>query len=140
MFFKGGIKYPDPKTVAETVDAYGGEFNAYTSDEYAGYYIKCAPQYVPTSLDVLADMLVHAQFPKDELEREKDVVIQEIMMYEDMPQRQVMEKRQTWYYGDNPYGWSTLGPVDNIKSFSQEYLFAHKEALYTKDNLVIVIA
>lgn len=85
-------------------------------------------------------MLVHAQFPKEELEREKGVVIQEIMMYEDMPQRQVIQKRQERYYGDNPYGWSTIGPVANIKAFSQDLLFAHKEALYTKDNLVIVVA
>lgn len=140
MFFKGGLKYRDPKTVAETVDAFGGEFNAYTGDENAGYYIKCAPQYVPTALDVLSDMLVNAQFPIEEMEREKGVIIQEIRMYEDMPQSQVVEKWQERYYGDNPFGWSTLGPVENIKAFTQDHFFAHKQSLYTKDNLIVVIA
>lgn len=140
MFFKGGKKYKTPKIVAETVDAFGGEFNAFTGDEYAGYYVKCAPQYAMKALDVLADMMLHAQFPVDEMEREKWVVIQEIMMYEDMPHRQVMEKRQERYYGDNSYGWTTLGPVENVQSFTQEHLFTHHQNLYTKDNLVIVVA
>jgi predicted Zn-dependent peptidase len=140
MFFKGGKKYTTPKIVAETIDAFGGEFNAFTGDEYAGYYVKCAPEYTMQSLDVLADMMLHAQFPKDEMEREKGVVIQEIMMYEDMPHRQVMDKWQERYYGDNSYGWTTLGPVDNINSFTQEHLRTHQQTLYTKDNLVLVVA
>lgn len=140
MFFKWGKKYKTPKIVAETVDAFGGEFNAFTGDEYAGYYVKCAPDYVPQALDVLADMMLHAQFPKEEMEREKGVVIQEIMMYEDMPNRLVMDKRQERYYGDNSYGRTTLWPVENIQSFTQEHLFKHKQDLYTKDNLVVIVA
>lgn len=140
MFFKGGKKYPTPKAVAETIDAFGGEFNAYTSEEYAGYYVKCAPEFVHQAADVLADMLVHAQFPKEELEREKGVIIQEIMMYEDMPHVQVAEYRKRRYYGDNSFGRPVLGPVENIQQFTQEDFFAHKQHLYTKDNLVVIIA
>lgn len=140
MFFKWGKTYPTPMAVAQTVDAFGGEFNAYTGNEYAGYYIKCAPTHIEKALDVLADMLVHAQFPKEELEREKGVVIQEIKMYDDIPQRQVVHKRQERYYGNNSYGWTTLWPVNNIKTFTQDHLFQHKNSLYTKDNMCIVIA
>jgi predicted Zn-dependent peptidase len=85
-------------------------------------------------------MMLHARFPKAEMEREKNVVIQEIMMYEDNPARLVMDKWKHYYYGDNSYGWATLGPVENIKSFTQEHLFAHKEQLYTKDNIIIIVA
>lgn len=85
-------------------------------------------------------MLVDAQFPADELEREKDVVIQEIMMYEDMPQQLVMDKWKQWYFGNNSFGRPTLGTVDNLKSFGQQHLFDHKRTLYTKDNLVIIVA
>lgn len=140
MFFKGGEKYPTPKSVAEAVDSFGWEFNAYTGDDYAGYYVKAAPQFTDKAIDVLADMMLHARFPKAEMEREKDVVIQEIMMYEDNPARLVMDKWKHYYYGDNSYGWATLGPVENIKSFTQEHLFAHKEQLYTKDNIIIIVA
>ncbi len=140
MFFKWGKKYPTPLSVAMTLDACGGECNAFTGDEYAGYYVKCAPGYVQTAVDVLGDMLVHAAFPKEEMEREKQVVIQEIKMYEDMPQHLVMEKWQQRYYGDTSRGWSTLWPEENILRFTQADLFAHKEALYTKDNLLVVVA
>lgn len=140
MFFKGGKKYPTPKSVAAAVDAFGGEFNAYTGDEYAGYYVKAAPQFLTQAIDVLGDMMINPQFPHDEMEREKGVVIQEIKMYEDNPQRLVFDKWQEYFYGDNSYGWSTLWPEANIKSFTQDMLFAHKESLYTKDNIVITVA
>jgi len=140
MFFKGGKKYPTPKSVAAAVDAFGGEFNAYTGDEYAGYYVKAAPQFLMQALDVLGDMMINPQFPYDEMEREKGVVIQEIKMYEDNPQRLVFDKWQEYFYGDNSYGWSTLWPEANIKSFTQDMLFAHKDSLYTKDNIVITVA
>ncbi len=71
MFFKGGKKYTTPKAVAEAIDSFGGEFNAFTGSEYAGYYVKCAPEYSHQAMDVLGDMLVHSQFPKEEMEREK---------------------------------------------------------------------
>lgn len=140
MFFKGGKKYPTPKSVAAAVDAFGGEFNAYTGDEYAGYYVKAAPQFLTQAIDVLGDMMINPQFPHDEMEREKGVVIQEIKMYEDNPQRLVFDKWQEYFYGDNSYGWSTLGPEANIKAFTQDMLFTHKDALYTKDNIVITVA
>jgi len=53
MFFKGGKKYTSPQAVAETVDSFGGMFNAFTGNEYAGYYVKCAPGYIHTAIDVL---------------------------------------------------------------------------------------
>ena len=71
MFFKGGKKYTSPKIVVETIDELGGEFNAFTGNDYAGYYVKSAPEHVYTALDVLGDMMVYSSFPKDELEKEK---------------------------------------------------------------------
>lgn len=140
LFFKGWKKYKNPREVAEAVDNFGGTFNAFTGENYAGYYVKSAPEFVSKSVDVLWDMLVDAQFPKEELEREKWVVIQEIMMYQDEPYDLVSQKWQEYYYGDNSYGWPISGPVENIKQFNQSDLFSHKESLYTKDNLVIVVA
>jgi len=140
LFFKWGKKYPTPKSVAEVVDKFWGEFNAYTGDEFAGYYVKCAPEFVDKAIDVLADMMNHAKFNTEELEREKWVVIQELKMYEDNPMAMVMEKWQTYYFGDNSYGRPIIGNEENIKSFNQQMLFDHKADLYTKDNLIIIIA
>jgi predicted Zn-dependent peptidase len=108
MFFKGGTKYQTPRDVVLSLDAIGANFNAYTSDEYARYYVTCAPSFVSSAVDVLSDMLCHAAFPEPELEREKGVITQEIMMYHDDPASLVQEKWAHSYYGDNPYGRSTL--------------------------------
>lgn len=140
LFFKGGKKYPTPKSVAEAVDKFWGEFNAYTGDEFAWYYVKCAPEFTERAIDVLADMMNNAKFNPEELEREKWVVIQELKMYEDNPMAMVMEKRQTYYFWDNSYGRPIIGTKENINSFTQQMLFDHKAQLYTKDNLIIVVA
>lgn len=140
LFFKGGKKYPTPKSVAEALDKFGGESNAYTGDEYAGYYVKCAPEFIDRAIDVLADMMNNAKFNIEEMEREKGVVIQEIKMYEDNPMIMTMEKRQTYYFGDNSYGRQIIGNEENVSAFTQEMLLEHKANLYTKDNLIIVIA
>lgn len=126
--------------MAKAVDAFGGTFNAYTSDELASYYVKCAPEFVDRAIDILGDMMVDSTFNVPELEREKGVVLQEIMMKQDNPARLVFDKWKLFYYGDNPFGRSTLGPVENVQSFGQDHLIDHKEALYTKDNLVVVVA
>jgi predicted Zn-dependent peptidase len=140
LFFKGGKKYQTPKEVAEAVDRFWGEFNAYTGEEYAGYYVKCAPEFTNKAIDVLGDMLLNARFPKEELEREKGVVIQELKMYEDNPMALVNQKRQQRYFWDNNYGRPTIWTIENIQNFNQDMLFQHKENLYTKDNLIVVIA
>ncbi|MCK9467764.1 MAG: insulinase family protein [Candidatus Absconditabacterales bacterium] len=140
LFFKGGKKYKTPKEVAEAIDSFGGEFNAFTGDEYAGYYVKSAPEFVEKSIEVLGDMILEAQFPNEEMEREKGVVIQEIKMYEDNPSALVLDKRKEFFFGDNSYGWSTLGPVKNIQNFTREDLIKHKDGLYTKDNLILIVS
>ncbi|GHV21628.1 putative zinc protease YmxG [Bacteroidia bacterium] len=139
-FFKGGEKYTTPKAVAEAVDRFGGEFNAGTGNATVSYYVKCAPNFAEQALDVLADMMMHAQFPEAELEREKGVVIQELKMYEDNPQALAMDKRSHRYFGENSYGRPIIGTIENIQSFTQKTLQTYKYALYTKDNLIIVIA
>jgi len=140
LFFKGGKRYATPHAVAQAVDSFGGEFNAYTGDQYAAYYVKCAPDYLERAADVLADMMINARFPIDELEREKGVVLQEMKMIQDNPQRVVMDYRKSFFYGDTCFGRPVIGTADNVRSFTQQDLFDHQRNLYTKDNLVIVVA
>lgn len=140
MFFKWGKTYPTAKSVVETIDAIGGEFNAFTGNDYAGYYVKAAPEHAYLALDVLGDMMVNATFPTEEVEKEKGVIIQEINMYKDRPDSVVREVRDRNYYGDNAYGRTILWPEANIHAFKQEDLFAHQKQLYAKNNMTIVIA
>lgn len=139
-FFKWWKKYKTPKEVSEFVDSFWWEFNAFTSDTYAWYYVKSAPEFTEKWIDILWDMIIDSVFPLDEMEREKWVVIQEVMMYEDDPMALVYDKWQNYFYWDNSYWWSTLWPVDNIKNFTRDDLIKHKSDLYTKDNLIIVIS
>ena len=140
MFFKWWKIYKTPKDVAQAIESFGWHSNAYTGFENAWYYIKSAPSHVYKALDILSDMIVNPSFHEPEMEREKWVVIQEIAMYEDSPQELVMDKRRTWFFGENSYGREILGPAENVRSFTQADLFEHKKDLYTKDNMILVIS
>ena len=80
MFFKGTERRPTSRDIAGEVDSIGGEFNAFTSKEYTGYYIRCAGEQRDTALDVLVDMLRNSKFDAEELEREKGVILEEMNM------------------------------------------------------------
>lgn len=140
MFFKGGKKYPTPEVLNKLLDSIGAEFNAYTSDYFASYYVKSSPEYRATGLDVLADMICHATLPAEEIEKEKDVILQELQMYRDQPRQWMLMNAKTRYHWDNAYGRPILGGEETIKAVSHESLMSHKNALYTKDNLIIVVA
>jgi len=81
MVFKGTDRRPTARDIAAEVDAIGGEFNAFTSKEYTGYYVRCAAESRAVALDVLADMLRHSKFDPEEIDREKGVIIEEMNMY-----------------------------------------------------------
>ncbi len=85
-------------------------------------------------------MLLDAQFPHEEFEREKEVVIQELKMYQDDPTSVVYDKRSLFFFGDNSYGRPGIGYEETIRSFSREQLFAYKNMFYAKDNLLIAVA
>lgn len=140
LFFKGGKKRSTPKAVAAAMDKIGANFNASTGDDTTNYYIKSAPQFASLGLEMLADMLIDAQFATEELEREKGVIIQELKMYEDNPISVVNEKWQRFFLGENSYGRPIIGFEENILRFAREDFIKYKNQLYTKDNLLITIA
>jgi predicted Zn-dependent peptidase len=140
MFFKWWEKYKTAKDVTEAIDNVGWEFNAYTWREHTWYYVKVAPEYIDLAIDVLSDMLVNANFDKNEIEKEKQVIIQELKMNQDNPHKVLINNFFKFYYWDNAYGQSVIWTEKNILSFTQQDLFNYKNSLYTKDNLVIAIA
>ena len=109
MVFKGGRKFLTAQAVAQALDAVGGEFNAFTSEEFTGFYTKTDKQHLELGLDVLSDMVLHASFPAEELEKEKGVISEEINMYEDMPMRIVHHVLAHLVFGDTPVGRPILG-------------------------------
>ena len=120
MFFKGTEKRPTARDLSMEVDKIGGEFNAFTSKEYTGYYIRCAGEQRDVALDVLVDMLRNSKFDAEELEREKGVIIEEMNMYIDTPRDYVSSLYEELLFGSNPLGWETLGTRETIKAASRE--------------------
>ncbi len=140
MFFKGGEKYPDAASVSIAIDSVGGDFNAFTGKEYAGYYVKTASQHTGLACEVLSDMLLKATFPQHEIEKERGVIIEEYRMYQDTPMYQAGWDFETLMFGDQPLGWDTIGTEEVIRSVNQIDFQSHKHRFYTPDNTVVVFA
>ena len=140
MFFKGGKKYKNAAEVAMAIDAFGGSFNAFTGKEYAGYFVKIAAPHIDTACDVLSDMLLHATLPEDEAKKERGVIVEELRMYQDTPMYQAGWDFEELLFGDQPLGWDTIGVEETINATGHSELKAHKDLLYTPDNMVLVFS
>jgi len=140
LFFKGAQKYKSAKEVSEAIDSVGGDFNAFTSKEYAGYYVKVASHHKELALDVLSDMLIHSKFDQGEIEKERGVILEELNMYQDTPMVQVSWDFERALFGDQPIGWDEGGLKDVIKRVSHDDFVAYKESLYTSEDMVVCLA
>jgi predicted Zn-dependent peptidase len=137
MFFKGTERRPTARDISGEVDAIGGEFNAFTSKEYTGYYVRCAAEFRDTALDVLVDMLRHSKFNAGEIEREKGVIVEEMNMYYDTPRDYISGLYEELVYGDHPLGWETLGKKDTIRSATRETFMQYLGAWYRPSRMVV---
>ncbi|MBU1090170.1 insulinase family protein, partial [Patescibacteria group bacterium] len=140
MFFKGGAKFKNTKEVSQAIDSIGGEFNAFTGKEYAGYFVKVAAAHAETAFDVLSDMLVSARFPSEEIEKERGVILEEYNMYQDTPMYQVGWDFERLLFGDQPMGRDQIGSKENIRKFTRPDFVKYKSELYQPGNLVVAIA
>ncbi len=140
MFFKGTIKRPTSLDISKEFDGMGAEHNAFTGNEYTGYYGKAHPKNFDAILDIISDMYLNPQFPEAEMEREKGVIVEEINMYEDLPQQKVQEVFAELLYGDTPYGWSVAGPKENILKMKRNDLVQYRKAQYVAGKTAIVVA
>jgi predicted Zn-dependent peptidase len=140
MFFKGTERRPSSRDLTTLVDGIGGEFNAFTSKEYTGYYVRCAGADRDTAIDVLLDMIRHSKFDPEEIEREKGVILEEMNMYYDTPRDHIGTVYETLMFGDNPLGWETLGTKDTIKAASRDTFLDYIGEWYTPDRMVIGVS
>ncbi len=139
MCFKGTTKRPTAKDISLELDALGAQYNAFTSDEYTGYWAKAARDHVATLVDVVSDIYLNSTFPAAEIEKEKGVIVEELNMYRDIPQRHVQELFMKVLYGDQPAGWSIVGTKETVRSFTQnDFVRYHGEHYVAKATTVIV--
>ena len=137
MFFKGTERRPTARDIAMEVDSIGGEFNAFTSKEYTGYYIRCAGERRDQAFDVLVDMLRNSKFDSEELEREKGVIIEEMNMYVDTPRDYIGSVYEELLFGSNPLGWETLGTKETIEGASRETFLDYLGEWYRPSRMVV---
>jgi predicted Zn-dependent peptidase len=140
MFFKGTERRPSSRDLTSLVDGIGGEFNAFTSKEYTGYYVRCAGADRNTALDVLLDMLRHSKFDPEEIDREKGVILEEMNMYMDTPRDHIGAVYENLMFGDNPLGWEVLGTKETIKDSTRETFMSYLDEWYTADRMVIGVS
>ena len=109
MCFKGTEKRPKTSMISTELDSIGSQSNAFTAQEFTGYYAKAHPAHIDRLLDIVSDLYLNPIFDPKEIEKEKGVIIEEINMYEDMPNRHVQDVFISALYGDQPAGWNVAG-------------------------------
>src|SRR3989338_265668 len=140
LFFKGTKSRPEAGQVNRELDRLGAESNAFTSKECTGYYVKAAAKHFDTALDIVSDILIEPLFKKEEVEKERGVILQEISMYEDDPRRQAAEIFEELLYGNTPAGWDTAGDPHTGKNIRRENNLNSRDSHYLTSSAVVAVA
>jgi len=140
LMFKGTKKRPNTLAISKELDGIGAEYNAFTSKDYTGYYIKADARHLALAVEVLSDMLLNSKFDSEEIEREKRVIIEEINMYEDNPMMYVEDLLEQTIYGDQPMGWSIAGWRKTVSALTRAEIIKYFKHHYHPKNAVVILA
>ena len=141
MTFKGTKKRLTPLDIAEPLDRIGGYQNAFTSQEYTGYYSKSNYKHLDLLLDIVSDITLNPKFDQKEIDKERGVIIEEINMYEDNPPRKLSD--DIWIsllYGDQPAGWDTAGKKEIITRLMRKDFVKYHQHHYVAPKIIVVIS
>src|SRR5262245_29663741 len=139
LLFKG-TERRSARDIAEELDAVGGQINAFTDKEYTCYYAKVLPEHVGIALDVLADMLQHPKLDPEELEREKNVILEEIKEHEDTPEDLVHDVFAYTLWPRHPLGRSVLGSPEVIQALTRDDLLGYLGRHYVPPRTIVAAA
>jgi predicted Zn-dependent peptidase len=137
MFFKGTETRPTARHISTEIDSIGAEFNAFTSKEYTGYFVKCAAEHRDLAFDVLVDMLRRSKFDADEIEREKGVIVEEMNMYYDTPRDYIGGVYESLLYGDQPLGWDIIGRKETVRAATRDTFMDYLGRWYKPARMVV---
>lgn len=140
MAFKGSKKYPTAFDISAKIEGLGGEFNAFTSKDHTGYWVKAPNEYFTDVADVLADMVLKPKLLPEEIEREKQVIVEEINMYEDTPTRKVSDIFDGLIFDGHALGYDIAGTAKNVCLFTKKTFTDYLTKLYHPSNTVVVVA
>jgi len=137
MLFKGTFRR-SAQEIAKEMDRLGGYSNAFTSREQTCFHAKVLPEDLPRILDLFTDLLLNSRFAEEDIEREKQVILQEIKMVEDSPEELVHELFGTYIWGGDPLGTPILGGWETVSTFTREKILSYFDRFYGPPNLYLV--
>lgn len=140
LVFKGTTKRPKAGMIAHELDSLGAEYNAFTSQEYTGYWAKVRRGKAAQILELVSDLYLDPTFNPEEIEKERGVVIEEINMYEDTPMRRVHDLFTSLLYGDQPAGWDVAGRKEVIRVLRREDFLRYRAKHYVARGTLVVVA
>lgn len=138
VIFKGTRKYSSYE-IRHRIESIGGEINALTGREYTLIFSKVPDKYLDRALDVIFDVAQHPIFPPKEIEKEKEVIIEEIKMYEDSPAEHLYDRFISDFWQDSSFGRSITGNIDEVNRIEQQDIVEHFSRFYHPNNAVLCI-
>jgi predicted Zn-dependent peptidase len=139
MLFKGTVHYTNQQ-IARSLESVGGYLNAFTTKEHTCFYARVLDEHIPKAIDVLSDLVIAPVFPKNEIEKEKQVVLEELKNLEDDPDDLIHDYLDTRIYNKHPIGFPIIGNAQNIERFNRDQLFSHMQQHFTPQNIVVAAA
>jgi predicted Zn-dependent peptidase len=139
MFFKGTTTR-SATDISREIDALGGEMNAFTTRETTTLYVKVLDQHLPKALDLLSDLFLRSRFGRKEIEKEKQVVLEEIRMVQDDPEDLVQELHAKLIMGRHPLSRPILGRESTIAKITRRHLLEYIDAHYRPEEIVVAVA
>jgi predicted Zn-dependent peptidase len=139
MLFKG-TERRDAQQIAAAMDDVGGMLNAFTGKEYTCYYTRALDEHLSLSLDLLSDIYLNSQLAEKECKLEKDVIIEEINMYEDTPDDVAGDLFAATLWPSHSYGRPVIGSKESVLALSRDELCGYYRRNYAPDNTVLAIA
>ena len=139
LLFKG-TKRRTALEISSEMDAAGGEMNAFTTKEYTCYYARVLDADLPLAADILSDMVTNSLISTQDVDAERNVVLEEIAMNDDDPTDTVHEAFAAHLFGDTPLGRPVLGTVESINAITRDQIYEHYRAKYGPEHLVVAAA
>ena len=139
MLFKG-TKNRTARELAESLESVGGQLNAFTTKEFTCYFARVLDEDVNLAIDVLGDMFFNSRYDVKEIDKEKNVVLEEIKMYQDSPDELIHDLFSQYVWNNHPLGKPILGVADTINSLTREKILHYLDTRYTPDQVVIAVA
>jgi predicted Zn-dependent peptidase len=140
MLLKGTAKRPTEMDIFGAIDGIGGAFNAFTGEDFTGYYAKVQSSKFEFAFDWVSDIFLNATLPAEEIEKERGAIIEEINMFYDHPMRYIWDLWNEVLYGDQPAGWNIAGTKETVSNIKRGDLASYRKSQYVASDTIVCIS